>query len=288
MYKADIGVHSLANGATVTYLLRPPAAALEADEGMKPYIRAGKAHFVKGDALNAEELAKGWEEACRVGKGTVDLAYFTLGTSHPFILTDHSILMYRLNTGGTPTFHITQGFVITPVDLVTRCFLNFLRTIPPSLRAADTQPKLVAISSGGLTREGHEELPCVMKPFYSYLLAGPHDDKLGAETIAAHYIGRDFTDPVKPEILAPNWADGEGVMGRGSYQKMVIVRPAFLTDGECNGDKADAGGSKAPYKVGENEVTGYTISRKDVAHFIAGPLLREWDHWEGKCVAVTY
>ena len=33
---------------------------------------------------------------------------------------------------------------------------------------------------------------------------------------------------------------------------------------------------------------GYTISRRDVAHFISEHVLAEWDRWEGKRVSLSY
>lgn len=64
---------------------------------------------------------------------------------------------------------------------------------------------------------------------------------------------------------------------------MVIVRPALLTDGEC----------KEKYRIkAEGDLAvkgGYTVSRKDVAHFIAEKLVgEEWDALEGKGVNVAY
>ena len=40
------------------------------------------------------------------------------------------------------------------------------------------QPKLVVISSNGLTDASHDSLPFLLKPLYSYGLRGPHADKL--------------------------------------------------------------------------------------------------------------
>jgi len=262
----------LAQGASITFLLRSPSS-LEADPAINPYIHTGKAHLVKGDALNTEDVAKGWEEALQHGHGTVDLALFTLG-------------------GGPSqaSFKVCKGLVMNPPDLVTHCFLNLVRTIPPSLRsAAASQPRIVTISSTGLTRAGHKKLPAVLKPLYGYLLAGPHEDKLGAENVAAHYVGRDFPDPAKPEVLPSSWTEEEGVAERGAYKKIVVIRPSLLTDGECKADKVAAGG-KEPYRLVEDDITGYSVSRKDVAHFVADKLMKddEWQRWEGKSVGISY
>ncbi len=70
----------VAKGASVTFLLRSPSG-LQADDAIKPYIQSGKARLVKGDAMNFEDVSKGWEEALAAGDGTVDLAIFTVGKS---------------------------------------------------------------------------------------------------------------------------------------------------------------------------------------------------------------
>jgi len=262
----------LAQGASVTFLLRSPSS-LEADPVISPYINSGKVHLVKGDALNLVDVAKGWEEALRAGNGYIDLALFTVGGGP-----------------GQATFHIFKGLVLDPPDLVTHCFLNLVRTIPPSLRSpSSAQPRIVAISSIGITSVGYKKLPIILKPVFSYMLTSIQDDKLGAETIVAHYVGRDFPDPAKPEVLKSTWKEEEGVMERGSYKKIVVVRPTMLTDSECQGDKIAAAG-KAPYKLGEDDVTGWSISRKDIAHFVAEELTKdeEWEKWEGKCAAISY
>lgn len=262
----------LAQGASVTFLLRSPSS-LEADPAIKPYIHSGKARLIQGDALNAEDVAKGWEEALCLGDGVIDLALFTIGGGP-----------------GQATFQICKGLVIDPPDLVTHCFLNLVRTIPSSLRSpSSAQPRIVTISSTGLTRAGHKKLPAVLKPLYGYVLAGPHDDKLGAENVAAHYVGRDFPDPAKPEVLPNGWTQDEGVVEAGTYKKIIVIRPTMLTDGESKGDKMVIGG-KEPYRLVEDDIKGYSVSRRDVAHFVAEELTKDevWQKWEGKCVGISY
>lgn len=79
---------------------------------------------------------------------------------------------------------------------------------------------------------------------------------------------------------------------------MVVVRPAFLTDGECVAEsesgkgKGKVGKSKMGYKFGTDEEltkhNGYFISRKDVAHFIVEEAIEHWERFEGKAVNVCY
>lgn len=141
----------------------------------------------------------------------------------------------------------------------------------------------------GITSAGYKKLPIILKPVYSFVLASVQDDKLGVENIAARYVGRVLPDTAKPEVLPSNWTDEEGVMDRGEYKKIVVIRPTVLTDGECQGDLVSAGG-KTPYRLVEDDITGYSISRKDIAHFVAEELTKDevWVKWEGKCAAISY
>lgn len=65
----------------------------------------------------------------------------------------------------------------------------------------------------------------------------------------------------------------------------MIIRPALLTDGECRGD---VGGSGA-YRVKESDMESiWTVSRRDVAHFIVEGVVKHWQEWEGRCVRIAY
>jgi hypothetical protein len=48
------------------------------------------------------------------------------------------------------------------------------------------------------------------------------------------------------------------------------------------------GKDKLPYRVSEQELGGYTISRKDIAHFVVDALTRRWNEFENKRVNVAY
>ena len=70
----------------------------------------------------------------------------------------------------------------------------------------------------------------------------------------------------------------------GYLKEVLILRPALYTDGEC---RAESAGKKS-YRAKDEEISGYTISRKDVAHFIVEDGLKNWDTWRGKCVRLMY
>jgi len=156
--------------------------------------------------------------------------------------------------------------------------LNVLAAMP-----RDPLPKLVLISSIGLSKSSHDSLPCLMKPMYGYLLQGPHADKLGMERIVARAAGWEWKNEEPPEgILAADWETR--IPDAGFQKRILVVRPAFLTDGKCEAD--DAG--NAGYRASNQELGGYTISRKDVAHFIAEQALKDWEKFENSIINVGY
>jgi hypothetical protein len=165
--------------------------------------------------------------------------------------------------------------------------MNVLRTLPsPTTR-------LITISSSGLTNESYKSLPILLKPLYGAVIAAPHRDKLGSERLIHHVAGWTWKEhePIE-EILAPGWEKTEGLPAPGTLKRMLILRPALLTDGECQADsgklKVRKGKLVPPYRVSERELGGYTISRKDVAHFISDAVLNRWNEYEGKVVNVGY
>jgi len=258
-------VRLLAQGARVTFLLRS-TSGLEGDEAIRPYITSGHAKLVKGDALIAADVAKGWSIAQEDGARPVDLVLFTLG--------------------GSPHFSLTKGLYLTPPNLVTQSLLNVFSTYPAS---SSPIPKLIVITSIGLTPRTHSELPLLLKPFYSLMLPAPHADKLGAERLVAQAAGKPWpsSDPEpKKGIMPEDWQAGVAKSGQ-SWTDTVIIRPAMLTDGACKADTAPA--EKLPYRFSEQIVgSGYTISRRDVAHFIAEVLLKDWAKWQGKALNMAY
>ncbi|KAI0658767.1 hypothetical protein C8Q70DRAFT_1045412 [Cubamyces menziesii] len=270
----NIGYHAalrlLEQGSTVTFLLRR-TSVFDNDEQMQRYIRQGKATLVSGDGLKLEDVKRGWEVALEAGHGTVDFVLFSIG--------------------GIPGFHLTKGLVLDPPDLCTRSLLNLFRTIPPALRTPATQPRFVVITSRGMTHHSHRTLPVALRAFYGMFLGSPHMDKLGAERVIAYCMGRpwstDSDGEIKENVLPPGWQKLDGLLAEGELKRVVIVRPALLTDGECRADDPKKG--KPAYKaVAGEEEGGYTVSRRDTAHFIVEGALKNWDEWEGKGVCLVY
>ncbi|KAL1754626.1 hypothetical protein FB107DRAFT_215341 [Schizophyllum commune] len=253
-------VRLLDAGAAVTFLLRN-TAVFDADPVLQRNIGAGKARLVQGDGLKQDDVARAWAEAAK--DRPVDTLLFTVG--------------------GTPKFSLTKGFLIEPHNLVTQCLFNTLCTMPKDA----PQPRIVVVSSIGLTKRSHASLPCVFKPFYAHALAVPHRDKLGVERVLAYCAGFAWDEgELEPaeDIVGANWRERKGLPAAGELQKVLVVRPALLTDGECEADK----GIAQPYRASEEELGGYTVSRKDVGHFIAKAILDDWEKYEGKIMNVGY
>ena len=156
------------------------------------------------------------------------------------------------------------------------------------------EPKFVFVSSTGLTKASHDNLPILFKPLYSWLLQMPHADKLGLERVLHHLAGKPWADPEPtPEIMnesaggGVDWKSRPGLPATGSFNNWIIVRPALLTDGKCEGDKQ--GRKDKPYKIVEEDgYKGYIISRADIAHFIVEEAVLQWAQWKGKILAVGY
>ena len=182
--------------------------------------------------------------------------------------------------------------VISPANLVTQSTLNVLCTMPQS----DPQPKIIMLTSTGLTGSSHAALPLLLKPLYGYLLAVPHKDKLGAERAIAYSAGWEWiakdAGELGEDIMGPgDWMKREGLPAPGMLKRVLVVRPALLTDGECIAEKPKGKGKNkcgVGYRVSERELGGWTISRKDVAHFIVDAALNRWDEFEQKLVNVGY
>lgn len=160
--------------------------------------------------------------------------------------------------------------------------LNLLRTMPASVRA--DPPKLIALSSTGVTKASHNNLPLLMRVPYSWLLSQPHADKLGLERVLVRCMGQQWEDKEPgAEVLESGWERVSGTPEEGSLRGLVmILRPALLTSGRCKGE----------YRVGEEQNmkghNGYSVSREDVAHFIVEQALVNWDKWAGKRVCIAY
>lgn len=148
--------------------------------------------------------------------------------------------------------------------------------------------KIIAITSMGISRSSHASLPFILKPLYNFALSVPHADKRGAERVLSHCAGwrwNDQDDGEPSEEIMGDWLHREGLPGFGTLTSVLVVRPALFTDGERKpGNK----GRDVGYTVTEQESGGWTVSRKDVAHFIVEAGTTRWDEFANKRVYISY
>jgi len=257
-----IGYHSalkfLDAGATVTFLLRSPAT-FDNDEAIQTHVKSGKARLIQGDGLVVEDVRNVWAEASE--ETPVDALLISVGFT------------------GTPKFHLTKGLLVSPNNIVAQCLLNFLCEMPKS----STLPKVIIVTASGVTPSSRAKVPFLLKPFYGYLIKQPLQDKLGAERVIHHCAGWDWHSAVDGEpaedITGKGWVSREGLPVPGSLKDLaMIVRPPILTDGEETG----------VYRAGAGEVVGWSVSRKDVAHFIVDAVTNRWGEYGGRQVSIAY
>ncbi|KAJ7187927.1 hypothetical protein C8R46DRAFT_1157150 [Mycena filopes] len=248
-------VQLLEQGATVTFLLRSPAV-FHRDEVIQRFVKSGKVRLIQGDALKEADNKRAWDAA-----------------------------WYRATK---ISFSILKGIVITPHNIVAQCMLNLLCTMPTYPNAP--QPKIIVISTVGHTNTAYAALPFLLKPVYT-LLNMPRRDKAAMERVLAHCTGLPWPaadgEP-STDLTGADWRQRPGLPAAGTVKHVLVVRPLILTDGPCVADEVKAKGTgKAPYRTGGDEVGGYTISRKDTAHFVLDALSR-WDEFENKRINIAY
>ncbi|TFK36429.1 hypothetical protein BDQ12DRAFT_686876 [Crucibulum laeve] len=270
----NIGYYSairlLEAGSAVTFLLRSPLV-FDNDEVIQKHVKSQKARLVKGDALTPEDVKLAWNEASR--DKPVNVLLFTVGFT------------------GKPSFHPIKGFTMDPPNLVTRSLLNVLCQMPQT----SAYPKIIVLSTSGVSRTSRESVPFLLKPLYGYLIAQALKDKLGVERVIAHCAGWKWNtkdgEP-KADIMGEGWKNREGLPPPGTLTSAVVLRPALLNDGECLADKVVSASTghtaKAPYRVGEGEVGGWNVSRKDVAHFVVDAVTNHWSEYENKQISIAY
>ncbi|KAG6905959.1 hypothetical protein DXG01_016683 [Tephrocybe rancida] len=268
----NIGYYSavrfLEAGHTVTFLLRN-LTVFDEDATIQKFTKSGLAHLIKGDALIKDDVRHAWtSSASKVESGIVDVLLFTVGA-----------------VSSQANFHLIKGVVISPPNLVTHALLNVLSTLPSLL------VKIVTISSTGITRTSRASLPLPIRALYAYLIAAPHRDKIGAERLVSHVAGWEWDakeyGEVAEDVLDKDgkWKETEGLPTPGTAKDVLVVRPALLTDGECLADKTPG---KAPYRTSSEDFKAWTISRRDVAHFVVEAVLHHWDEFRGQRINLGY
>ena len=267
-YYAALGL--LRKGNTVIFFIRNPTL-LENDPEVQPFLESKHAKLVRGDAMIEADVFSAWNEAMADGI-PIDYVLFSIGTflpTNPFPDSKH-----LLSTGATKAkFSLTKGFVTMPQNLCSQSLLNTLTVIAH----AEARPRLIAVTSQGITKEGHRQLPLPLRLVYA-LMEVPHVDKNGMEQLAAYCDGKPWNETDHTGTLLPDtWKQALGE-DEGWLKSIVVLRPALLTDGA----------EKGKYRMEETLKSAYTISRRDVAHFITGRLMEDWSEFQGKAIVLGY
>lgn len=149
-------------------------------------------------------------------------------------------------------------------------------------------PKIITLSAIGVSRSSRAQVPFLLNFLYGYMISLTLQDKLGSERVIYHCAGWDWNpkdgEP-KEDIMGKGWQERDGLPAPGQLKNAMVLRPAVLNDGEC---VADSGKPGSPYRVAEGHVKGWSISRKDVAHFIFDAVTNHWDEYGNKQVSIAY
>ena len=250
----------------------------------------------------SDDVDSAWKKA--TDGRAVDYVVFALGKPDASNALRLALLTVQSFPGATPdmsSFKLTKGFTINPPNITTKAMLNVLCTMPDSA----PRPKLIAATSIGVTKDS--PFPFVYKPLYGYLIREPHADKLGLERVLAHASGRPWNDKEPRADITTvdevNWQDRKGLPPSGSLEICVLRLPIFVEQSKKSAplppsspppvdseapDTKKGEEEKPKYRVGGPELRGtYTISREEVAHFIAENALKNWDQFKGKAITVS-
>lgn len=173
------------------------------------------------------------------------------------------------------------------VDLVTKCIQNVLCEMPKP--AGVPLPKLITLSSTGVSPSSRKKTPFALRPLYGYLISEQLKDKLGMERVVSHCAGWTWNpEDGEPgtEIVGEGWKEREGLPVPGSLNNAMVLRASVLFDGACKADSAKPG--RLPYHAVEGPDGGWDISRKDVAHFIFEAVTKNWQKYGNKTISVSY
>ncbi|KLU91566.1 hypothetical protein MAPG_10084 [Magnaporthiopsis poae ATCC 64411] len=142
--------------------------------------------------------------------------------------------------------------------------------------ATPTIPRIVAVSSTGLSRFGRD-VPLAFVPLYWVALAAPHRDKEKMERLLVH---------------GPDGKDDDTAVTAAARPEFTIIRGSlYVADDESKREKPVRVGIEDPVKGIESKAIGYTISREAIGRWIFSNLLEDdalSKQYSGKVVTLTY
>ncbi|TFL00595.1 hypothetical protein BDV98DRAFT_569269 [Pterulicium gracile] len=260
---------------TVTFLLRDKHV-FDEDGTVQAFISAGALKLVEGSAFTEADVKKAWDAAMKHGAGPqrgIDVLTFTVA--------------------GSPKYAFSKAEASPPnvVTLAVQALLCGTRI------ASTPATRLILVTGAGALHESLSALPWSLRQLTLTTKAASNRDKLAAERLIAHAAGWTW-DAVKHGVPeeermmegGKGWASRSGMPAEGSLTNLLVVRPLPLTDGECQGDKTkDERHGKDPYKVETLNVNNeWSISKKDVAHFIVKAATSKWEQYKNSAVYLGY
>ncbi|KAK0565319.1 hypothetical protein OC844_001286 [Tilletia horrida] len=214
--------------------------------------------IVGGDATSAADMRRLFQTAKREGgtnkKNKIDAIVTSVGAK----------LIFHANPLRAPS--------LSPPNLctnATRALLEALRhEFPASAGGGQEQPRVVAITSNGIGKEAHAQVPFLLRGMYSWMLHEPHADKQEVETLllrAANLPHPEFNPT--PSATEPR-----------EINSLTLIRPALLTS---------APASTKPVRAGATLSGAYTISRADVGRVMWEECL-VGGKWAGEGILLAY
>ena len=224
---------SLAANHTCVALCRTPSKLA----ALFPTPAPANLHLVQGNATDADTLAKHLLSPADPAR-LVDAIVFSIGA--------------RPTLKGMDDLHVCENGMAA--------LLAALRRGPATTTVSGAKPRLVAVSSTGISDHGRD-LPWLMYPLYKLALHVPHQDKKAMERL---------------------------VMGSSAETEWTLVRGSLYTSGPATKGLVRDGMSDPVSGVVESTAVGYTISREDVGKWIFENCIQGGAKWVGKAAAVTY
>ncbi|KAJ3148947.1 hypothetical protein HDU86_007305 [Geranomyces michiganensis] len=248
----EAAVQLVERGHAVTLFLRNPNSLDARLKNADPALVS----VVKGDALNADNVRAAFESI----PGGPDIVVTSIGARPSF-----QNFSFRLD-------------VERICERASAILLPALQRSTVEQRGG--QPiRLIVVSSSGLGKIGHQELPFALKPMYSWFLHSPHADKEQLELAVYHAAGLSHPDASIEAHAHSAAAAAEGAKpSTPTLQEFVMVRPALLTDGPRTEGK---------YKA-DPHLVAWTVSRADIGQFIASECIAKDSKWVNQAVTVGY
>ncbi|CAE6461382.1 unnamed protein product [Rhizoctonia solani] len=293
----------------------------KSDPQLRSYIASKTALIQTGDAKNVDDVQRAWHVA-EMGidsecSGIEATHFLTEGGMH----TVPDQLSTLKSTGAEELLAILKCFPAYPhptFKMARESFAysrtrtsSYLRRLPPlqmprSPSYSSRPPRLILVSpSRSLKRlhssaRGSKEEQAITwatgkNMSSSANLASPAITEPGTPIHAdSHSIHSSYSTQLtlsKTGSLFPE--EQQATSTRGGWldpKHALIIRPAVLMRRRCRGDET---GSSTPYRIQEEFTLrdrggGWTISKRDVAHFIVAKALDDWAAWGGRKVRIAY